>query len=113
MLVKAGYDLYFYKDDSKKQDAIYTVQEGSVKFEARALDNKKYSVNQQVCVKIPLGDMTSDKKIIEGTERFLCAAASWIKLGDVSYIGWLIMAIKVTAIVAVCVTVTTIVFYRI
>jgi peptidoglycan biosynthesis protein MviN/MurJ (putative lipid II flippase) len=46
------------------------------------------------------------------TVVIVCAAASWIKLGDVSYIGWLIMAIKVTAIVAVCVTVTTIVFYR-
>lgn len=41
-----------------------------------------------------------------------CAATSWIKLGDVSYIGWLIMAIKVTAIVAVCVAGTTMVFYK-
>lgn len=46
------------------------------------------------------------------TVVIVCAAASWVKLGDVSYIGWLIMAIKVAAIVAVCITVTTIVFYR-
>ena len=81
-------------DDSEKENFIYTVQEGSVKFKARALDNKKYSVNQQVCVKIPLGDMTSNKKIIEGifvsdtnnTLNLLTAKDKFIDVGQYHYV---------------------------
>lgn len=53
-------------DDSQKKDSIYTVQKDSVKFKVRAAGDRTYSVNQQVYVKVPLGDMSSDDKYIEG-----------------------------------------------
>lgn len=41
-----------------------------------------------------------------------CAATPWIKLQDISYFGWFVMAVQVAVIVLLCITCTSYVFYR-
>ena len=50
MLVKAGYDLYFYKDDSKKQEMDLFVRDinSLITVEVKANDNAKASLNNLV-----------------------------------------------------------------
>ena len=50
MLVKAGYDLYFYKDDSKKQEMDFFVRDAKslIPVEVKANDNRAASLNNLI-----------------------------------------------------------------
>ena len=50
MLVKAGYDLYFYKDDNKKQEMDFFVRDTNslIPVEVKASDNRSVSLNNLI-----------------------------------------------------------------